>query len=556
MAEQRLRFLADASILLASSLDIRETLDQLAHAVVPRFADWTTITITEEDGVTRRVVGVHGDPARAGAMEEYLRSFPPENHRPSEMLRTTSSGQSIYRREVTDDLIVAFAQDPEHLRVLRALGCTSLVVVPLLARGQSIGALSLCMSDVRRFEELDHQFARELGALAGLAVDNARRLEAERNARERAEHAEAAKDEFLAMLGHELRNPLAPIVSALDLLKLRGVEPTRELQIIERQTRHLVRLVDDLLDISKIKRGLITLHKEATDVAGVVARSVEMTEPLFTARHQHLTITAPEGLVIDADAERIAQVLANLLTNASKFTPAGGRIAITARGEPGAVAIAVRDNGMGIAPDLLPRIFDMFVQHRQPLDRSGGGLGLGLTIVKSIVEAHGGRVDVRSEGQGKGSELEIFLPASTQRPREKVKNEEMVPEKRPVPVLVVDDNEDAATLIAASLKRAGYETKIAHDAGEAIATVGDWKPVVAILDIGLPVVDGYELARRLRSQPGLATIKLIALTGYGQPSDRERAEAAGFDRHLVKPVTTATIRAVLDAAVSGIPAAR
>jgi signal transduction histidine kinase/ActR/RegA family two-component response regulator len=556
MAEQRLRFLADASILLASSLDIRETLDQLARAIVPRFADWTTITIADEGGVPRRIAGVHADPARAAAMTEYLASFPPERHRPSEMMRATSSGQSIFRREVTDDLLAGFAQDERHLEVLRELGCTSLVVVPLLVRGESIGALSMCMSGDRRFEDIDHQLGRELGALAGLAIDNARRLEAERSARERAERAEAAKDEFLAMLGHELRNPLAPIVSALDLLKLRGVTPTRELEIIERQTRHLVRLVDDLLDISRITRGMVTLRKKPTEAAGVIARAVEMTEPLFTAREQHVTIAAPEGLVIDADPERIAQVLANLLTNASKFTPTAGRIEITARGEPGSVAIAVRDNGMGIAPDLLPRIFDMFVQHRQPLDRSGGGLGLGLTIVKSIVEAHGGRVDVRSEGQGKGSELEIHIPASSERPREQVPPEERPPSRRAAAVLVVDDNEDAAALMADTLARAGYDTRVAHDAGEAITTVLDWKPSIAILDIGLPVVDGYELARRLRAQPGLGAILLIALTGYGQPADRERATAAGFDRHLVKPVTAATIRAVLDAAVSGIPAAR
>jgi CheY-like chemotaxis protein len=243
------------------------------------------------------------------------------------------------------------------------------------------------------------------------------------------------------------------------------------------------------------------------------------------------------------------------LTNASKFTPAEGRIEITARRALSFIAITVRDNGIGIAPDMLPKIFDMFVQQRQPLDRSGGGLGLGLTIVKSIVEAHGGQVEARSAGLGKGSELEIHLPASSQRPREKLQSEERPPLKRPVPVLVVDDNEDAAMLIAASLARAGYEPRIAHDAGEAIAAVHDWKPAAAILDIGLPIVDGYELARRLRSQPGLATIALIALTGYGQPSDRERAKQAGFDQHLVKPVTAATIRAVLDAAVSGIPAA-
>jgi CheY-like chemotaxis protein len=257
--------------------------------------------------------------------------------------------------------------------------------------------------------------------------------------------------------------------------------------------------------------------------------------------------------VLDADPERMAQVLSNLLTNASKYTPAEGTIAITARRDGTTIEVAVRDTGMGIAPDMLPRIFDMFVQHRQPLDRSGGGLGLGLTIVKSLVEQHGGRVVAKSDGAGKGSEFDLILPASAEKPAA-ARGEPAVALAQRITVLVVDDNEDAASLMADSLERAGYVTKVAHDAREAIECAREVQPAAAILDIGLPVIDGFELAKMLRQEPGLERMCLIALTGYGQAADRERALAAGFDRHLVKPVTVSAIRAVLDAAVSGIPA--
>jgi len=553
MPEQRLRFLADASILLAGSLDIRETLEQLVASIVPQFADWCTVTALDEHAVMRRVAGAHADPARQVAMATYLASFPPDRHRPSHMIEEIDAGRSVFVPEVADAQLVAFAQDETHLAVLRELGVTSLIVAPLIARGRSIGALSMCMSGERRFDELDHQLTRELGALAGLAIDNARRLEAERRARERAEAAEAAKDEFLAMLGHELRNPLAPIVTALELMKVRGGAPPRELGVIERQTKHLTRLVDDLLDVSRIARGLIALEKRPIEAADVVHRAVEMTEPMFVTRHQHVTIEVPAGLVLDADPERIAQVLANLLTNASKYTPAEGAIDVAAHREGAAVVIAVRDNGMGITAEMLPRIFDMFVQRQQPLDRSGGGLGLGLTIVKSIAEAHGGSVVARSEGAGKGSELELRLPASPETPAS-VRAEPAVALAKRITVLVVDDNEDAASLMADSLERAGYITRVAHDAREAIEAAREVQPAAAILDIGLPVIDGFELAKMLRQEPGLERMCLIALTGYGQAADRERALAAGFDRHLVKPVTVSAVRAVLDAAVSGIPA--
>jgi signal transduction histidine kinase len=287
MAEQRLRFLADAGMMLASSLDIGETLRQLAHAIVPRFADWCTISLRQDDGVVRRIVGVHKDPARAPVMEQYLSGDGPQGHRTSATSEAIGAGRSHFAQHVDDAMLAATAQNDDHLRILRSLGCTSTIIVPLIARGSAVGALSMAMADTtREFNELDHQLARELGALAGLAIDSARRFADERTARWRAERAEAetrqlsserqqlllraesavrAKDEFLAILGHELRNPLAPIVTALDLMKARGGAPQRELAVIERQTRHLVRLVDDLLDVSRIARGFVTLESEPVD---------------------------------------------------------------------------------------------------------------------------------------------------------------------------------------------------------------------------------------------------------------------------------------------------
>jgi signal transduction histidine kinase/ActR/RegA family two-component response regulator len=574
MPEERLRFLADASMMLAGSLDIGETLRQLAHAIVPRFADWCTISLRQEDGVVRRIIGVHKDPSRALAMEQYLGGYSPEDHRTSEMTDAIGGARSFFVPQVDDATLAASAQNADHLRILRELGCTSTIVVPLVARGSAVGALSLSMTDgTREFNELDHQLARELGALAGLAIDAARRFADERTARWRAERAEAesrqllaerqellikaesavrVKDEFLAILGHELRNPLAPIVTALDLMKARGGAPERELAVIERQTRHLVRLVDDLLDVSRIARGFVTLEKEPVEVLEIVEKAIEMAEPLIEQRHQRLTVDVEDGLVLHADPTRLAQVVANLLTNAAKYTPPGGSIDVIGERVDDRILLRVRDSGKGIEPAMLPRVFDMFVQQRQALDRAGGGLGLGLTIVKSLVEAHGGKVTARSEGIDRGSEFEISMPTARVRastPRIEV--DHSLTHRPGARVLVVDDNEDAAELMAETLERKGFETRVAVDAKQAIEQLGSWWPEAAILDIGLPVVDGYELARQIRRMPGGDKLFMVALTGYGQAMDRERAMAAGFDHHLVKPVDVGTIRALLDAALAG-----
>lgn len=579
MAEQRLRFLADASHLLAGSLEIGETLRKLAHAIVPRLADWCTITLRQDNGAMHSVIGIHKDPDRTAAMEEYLRSVP--EHEPVPLVAAAiHEGASFVEQHVGEDALARLVQRPEQQTLIEQLGCTSLVVVPLLARGTAIGVLAIAMADgSRELNELDHQLARELGALTGLAVDAARRFADERTARWRAERAEAeskkllaerqqllrqvesasqAKDEFLAMLGHELRNPLAPIVTAIELMRTRGHATEREIAVIERQTRHLVRLVDDLLDVSRIARGVVTLEKKPIELREIVEKAIEMAEPLIEKRTQRLGVDVADGLVVDADSTRLAQVIANLLTNAARYTPPNGTVEVIGERTGEHIVLRVRDTGIGIDPAMLPNIFDMFVQHRQALDRAGGGLGLGLTIVKSLVEAHGGTVIARSEGRDRGSEFEIRLPAARVRASTPRIEPDRVPSQRPgARVLVVDDNEDAAMLMADSLERRGYRTATASDANAAMVLIDSFKPQAAILDIGLPVVDGYQLARQIRGLPGGDQIYMIALTGYGQAMDRERALAAGFDHHLVKPVDAATIRGLLDAALagtSGIPA--
>jgi signal transduction histidine kinase len=367
-------------------------------------------------------------------------------------------------------------------------------------------------------------------------------------ARRDAEAASRAKDEFLAMLGHELRNPLAPISTALQLLRLRSGAASRELAVIERQVAHLVGLVDDLLDVSRITRGKIELRREPVEVADAVARAIEQTSPLFEQHRHALTLDVPRRLHVDADPSRLAQILSNLLANAAKYTPAGGRIRIRARREADRIEISVADNGIGIARDMLESIFEPFTQARQAIDRAHGGLGLGLAIVSNLVRLHGGAVSVSSEGPGRGSEFVVRLPALDVTGVIQASQDVAAAVRGGARVLIVDDNIDAAQMLAELLDAGGYQTLATHDGPSALAAVESFEPQIAVLDIGLPVMDGFELARLLQQR--LARTKLIALTGYGQPEDRARAAAAGFAAHFVKPVDADKLRAMIEQLVT------
>jgi PAS domain S-box-containing protein len=378
------------------------------------------------------------------------------------------------------------------------------------------------------------------------AVERLALLEAATAARLEAEAANRAKDQFLAMLGHELRNPLAPILTALQLMRLRSDETFRgERAVIERQVRHVVTLVDDLLDVSRITRGKVELDRRRIDLVHVVGKAIEQASPLIEERGHHLAVDVPTGLWLDADEIRLAQVLANLLTNAAKYTQRGGHIWVEGTRVGDEIVVTVRDDGMGIAADIMPDLFDMFVQGKRTIERSEGGLGLGLAIVRSLVALHGGSVSVQSAGVGQGSAFEFRLPAAAPAP---VQPETVANGARHdlLRILIVDENGDAADALAARLGALGHQTRVAYDGPSALAVAATFVPEVALLDTGLPAMNGFELARRLRDEMAAKIdLRLIAVTGYGQETYSHQVQLAGFDGHLVKPVAAEALDGVI-----------
>jgi signal transduction histidine kinase len=354
--------------------------------------------------------------------------------------------------------------------------------------------------------------------------------------------ADRRKDEFLALLAHELRNPLAPVRNAVTILKQK---PTLDpavawcRDVIERQCDQLTRLVDDLLDISRITQGKIKLRPESVDLSAVIGDAVETSRPLIDAQRHELVVIMPEEPIrIEGDRTRLTQVIANLLNNAAKYQNPRGRIEVTVERDPGGVAIKVKDQGIGIAPETLTEIFELFSQGERAPDRTQGGLGIGLSLVKNLVEMHGGRVSGSSAGAGCGSEFVVRLPVPASERAERPVAGASGPDAVPFQsrrILVVDDNQDAAESLAMLLRMSGHEVMIAHDGHQALAIAAIERPGVVLLDIGLPGMDGYEVCRRVRQQ-GLADAQIIAMTGYGQDRDRERSREAGFDTHTVKPV--------------------
>jgi len=425
------------------------------------------------------------------------------------------------------------------------------IALPLVADGVLVGALGLRFARSRSFEVGDRALIATMGELCSQALERSRLFKAESSARASAESASRSKDEFLAMLSHELRNPLAPIRTAVQLMKLRGGDQSvREREIIERQVAHLSGLVDDLLDVSRVARGQISLSRVPIAVPDVLARAVEMASPLLEQRAHHLVVSvAHTDMMVNADPLRLAQVLANLLSNAAKYTPPHGHVWLTATLEGESVVIRVRDDGDGISPELLPRVFDLFVQGSRTAARSEGGLGLGLALVKSFVALHEGTVVAASEGLGQGSEFVVRIPAlrdtaaTSTRPSRDVSRSA----SRGRRILVVDDNEDARELLAELLRSLGHEVAVAEDGPTALEQLREFSAEVAILDLGLPVMDGFELARRVREQQGAAAPRLIALTGYGLDRDLAQTRAAGFAVHLVKPVDAADLVAAIEA---------
>jgi signal transduction histidine kinase/CheY-like chemotaxis protein len=523
---ERLAFLGRASTELAGSLDRCEILAAASRVAVPSLGEGCVV-MTKSDGVVDAAAGTHVDPAKARQLRAYF-----------EQPRAVREVPVLERGEL--ELIEEGAAWGE-------LGVTSHLGVPLVRDGSCIGAIVL-LGESRRF---DHAIATSLAECVSVALENAALVEdlrvarAEAEARRaEAERANCAKDEFLAVLGHELRNPLAPIATALDVRKLRGAD-SLERGVAERQLKHLTRLVDDLLDVSRITGHKLVLSKSRIDLAEVIADGIDLAKPLVDRRRHAVHVSVAGALWIDGDSVRLAQVIGNLVRNAAKYSDPGTPICLNVERRGHELVVVVRDRGIGIDPAILPRIFDPFVQQPQGLDRADGGLGLGLSIVRGIVELHGGTVAAHSEGVGCGTEIVIRLPAAA---CESIDSGTAAPAPVqahvPARVLVVDDNEDALMLLVSVLSELGYEPFSAEDPVRALDVARHAHPTIALVDIGLPTMNGYELAQRLRSE--VDGLKLVALTGYGRDSDRARSAAAGFDVHLVKPVGIEQLRETLE----------
>jgi PAS domain S-box-containing protein len=494
LAQDRLAVLAEASTALASSVEHDAAVQAVANAVLP-LADWTAVYV-DRFGVLVPKAIAHGAELCAEQTWQRARMFSPQ-------------------------AATAVAVEGTHL------------IVPLMARGKRLAVLVLGTLAQRAWSLEDLLLAEELGRRASTSLDVVRLFEQQRRANERLEDADRRKDELIAIVGHELRNPLAPIVTALDVMEYRGmVGFERERAVIRRQAQHMSRLVDDLLDVARIRRGKIALHKQALELHTIIAKAVELTSPLLEQHNHQLTIDVPRELVIEADATRMTQVFANLLTNAAKYTQPRGHIMIAATRGASSIAVTVSDDGAGIAAELLPCIFDPFVQGAPTLHRAEGGLGLGLSLVRSLTELHGGVVSARSDGPGRGAHFTIELPPyQVNRPLARGTARLFAGAR----LLLVDDNADAARVLAELLREHGFDVAVAHDAPAALILADEFRPAIALLDIGLPVMDGYELARHLRARLPTPP-RLVAVTGYGDEADSARSRDAGFEVHLGKPV--------------------
>jgi two-component system, sensor histidine kinase len=445
----------------------------------------------------------------------------------------------------------------DYLTILIAVMIASLTVALLLSGWlqSAVTAPILEIANVSRevMQRRDYSLrvARTTEDEIGELVDafNAMLAEVGRRA-EAMREADQRKDEFLATLAHELRNPLAPIRNALEILRIAGDDPQKSLkarEMMQRQLNQMVRLVDDLLDVSRITTGKLTVRRSVIDLQAAVRDGLETVRPFVEARNHTLEVQmGDEPLLVNGDRTRLAQVFSNLVNNAAKYTEPGGRITLTARATPRHAVVSVRDSGIGLTKESIEAIFDMFVQVDRTLERSQAGLGVGLTLARRLVELHDGEIDVTSGGQGQGSEFTVRLPLAHDRVATTPLPEPAEPRRRRI--LLADDNVDFANSLAQLLAERGHEVRVVHDGAAALAAAEEFAPDIAFVDLGMPKVQGYEVARRLRAQPRTTTCVLVAVTAWGKDNDRRRAREAGFDRHLVKPVDPGEIEAILEEA--------
>jgi signal transduction histidine kinase/DNA-binding response OmpR family regulator len=555
---RRSNFLSRASRELSASLEMNAAMHRLMELVTPELADLSVLLIDMEDEPGVMLVRASTDLPYVPVTEAML----PYEGLPVEVVEgfveATHQGRTIHlsweEHEIPDrPARLGSSEWPAAL--------TKMLIVPLRLSERSLGVLALAAPS---FPAADVATMEELASRAAIAFENAhlylslqREILKSREAEEKLQEANRRKDEFLAMLSHELRNPLAPIRNAVEVIRrVAAPEPTLTWarDVIDRQTTHMSRLIEELLDVSRISQGKIALKKEAVELSQIVAHGIETVRPLIEARGHKLRVDTPGTPVwLEADFARLAQVIANLLNNATKYTEDGGEISLTAGVRGGNAIITVKDNGIGISPELLPRIFDLFAQGERSLDRSQGGLGVGLTLVQRLIEQHDGEVKASSEGLGKGAEFTITLPCIGDTAffaRTPTKTATDLIGGGRVRVLVIDDNADAAESVALFLRLEGHETTTALDGLQGIELCGSFCPDVCVIDIGLPGLSGYDVAQRLRATPEGSKMLLIALTGYGQKEDQRLARQAGFDHHFTKPMSPEEIHRVIATRVS------
>jgi PAS domain S-box-containing protein len=540
--EDAMALLARTSSELHALTDLRGALQRAIRVVVPDFADWCVVCLLDEDGNIGSPAFLHRDTHQMPTLERFLRECPVEWNSATLPIRALRTSQTQHVADVSDALMSRMSRDEQMLHVVRELNPRSVISAPLLVRDRPIGTITFVRSDPKLlYSSRDVTLAEQLAQRVAIAIDNAELLGSIRA-------IDRQKDEFLAMLAHELRNPLGAITYATALLPTADTNLQTELaDVVNRQLKNLSHMIDGLLDVSRISHDKIQLHKEPIEGTAVLRRAAEIYRPVCEERRQQLTVEIQcESIPLFADATRIEQIVTNLITNAIKYTPEGGTISLSATVKNGHGVIKVKDAGIGIPKDVLPRVFQLFAQAEQGLDRSQGGLGIGLTIARKLAEIHGGTVTAFSEGVGKGAEFTVRLPLSDQQTIDRDRSESAATHRgSQLRILVVDDNRDTTDLESLYLKILGHDVQVAYDGPGAIAVAEGFRPQVILMDLGLPGLDGYTVAKTLRSR-GLKQTTLIAMSGYGSLEDRERGKAAGFDHHLVKPVDQNALREVLD----------
>jgi PAS domain S-box-containing protein len=555
-AARRATFLAEATTLLSSSLDYEKTLEAVAHAAVPWVADWCGVDILGDDGEVRRLAVAHVDPAKVEWARELSEHYPYDPEAPHGVPAVLRTGRAELYAEIPDELLVAAAKDEKHLRIMRDVGFTSVMVVPLAAHGRVFGAITFVTAESgRRYGAEDLAFAEDLARRAALAVENARLYQ-------QAQEANRIKDEFLATLSHELRTPLTAILGWASMLAGGGLDAPdaeRAIAAIERNARAQRQIVEDVLDVSRIITGKLRLEMRPVELRALLQDAVESVRPAAEAKGVYLsTLLAPEAGAVTADPHRLQQVMWNLLSNAVKFTPAGGRVEVELRRDGARTSVRVGDTGEGIAPEFLPHVFDRFRQADMGTTRQHGGLGLGLAIVRQLVELHGGEVSAASAGRGLGSTFTLRLPlrpaaSARESAKPSVTNAAVVTSPAGsaslagTRVLVVEDEDDARAMLKALLEGCGASVDAVGSAAEAWAALEGAGCDVLLSDIGMPEEDGYSLIGRVRGH-GAARVNetpAVALTAYARDDDRARSLAAGFDAYLPKPVEPSELLAVL-----------